>query len=217
MTDEIFLAKYKDAPFVSSEIIANDFGISKEKARHLISKHRHFGLFIQISPYISLGDEKIPAKYKVDVNYTKKDVAKKTQTKNRNYENEILEKMTGIESFSIVDICKKISGSSGRSKDALNNLLDTNKAFYLSEHRTKNKVITRLYTLIAPEKTGVDFLIEKLIGGTVTNHKKGKVYKADLRHSASDCLTPNNCFGAGSVLHTGYGVSSTTTGVRRYD
>lgn len=228
MTIDEFIAKYFNYESVSLADLIKDFGLRRDAASKRLYDLKNSGVIVLLTEHGSLGNRgSIPATYKMNPSYAKKQSkakaalkekpAAKTKPTPRNYAQEISIAMKDTVAFTISDICNVIGGHNSTIKDALMLMVSNGTAYCIGQRQAAANNIRPLYSLLKPKQNGVDFLISKMIGGTVVNHPKGTVHKGDQRHPSDDCIKVNNGCGGASILHTGYAASSTRTGATRYD
>lgn len=228
MTTEEFIAKYSNYESVSILDLIKDFDISKSDASGRLCYLKKSGVIVLLVARESTGKHgSIPATYKINPLHVRKQgklkpalktkTGPKTKPIGRDYQQEIKDAMKDSVVFTISDICNAIGGHNGTIKDALLLMVGNGAAFYIGQRQTAVNSSRPVYSLLKPKQTGVDFLISKMIGGTITQHQKGTIHRGDQRHPSGDCIKSNNLCGGSSMLHSGYSAASTHTGARRYD
>lgn len=208
-----FIEYYKNHKSISCHDVAKDFGVTVIRASQQIFSFKKSGVLIELTKWKSGGSESgsRAATYKINHEHGIK------PDRTINYELKIKENFKKHVSFSFKNVLEALAVNKNTAIDHLYRMCSSGKLFKIGTESIGGKRTQGIYSFIKPDSSGTEFLIEKLIGGTVTNHPIGTKFEACTRHSSDDCIKSNNECGGASMLHTGYGTSTSHTGARRYD
>lgn len=221
-----FIEFYKNHASISCHDLVNDFGVTTLKASRQIFGFKKSGVLIELTKWVSEGKAGTRAStYKINTEYIKKyghvdDKRYLPENKKSliiNYELEITSRFNKHVQFRLQDVLDAIPANKHTIIDYLFRMCSSGKMFKIGSEKIGKERSVAIYSFIKPDSSGNDFLIQKLIGGTVTKHPAGRKFEACTRHSSDDCIKANNECGGASMLHTGYGTSTSHTGARRYD
>lgn len=221
-----FIEFYKNHASISCHDLVNDFGVTSQKARTQIFGFKKSGVLIELTKWVSNGRAGTRAStYKINTEYVKKydhvdDKRYLSEDKKSlivNCELEITSRFNKHVQFKLQDVLDAIPANKNTIIDNLVRMCSSGKMFKIGTEKIGKERSVAVYSFIKPDSSGIDFLIQKLIGGTVTKHPAGRKFEACTRHSSDDCIKSNNSCGGASVLHTGYGTSTSHTGSRRYE